>query len=100
MRFLNIHDFSVIDRMTVKEYDLRIKAYRLKNVDETYQMHLQAWLNNAVGSADKKGRPIYKTFKKFYDYDKELARINGKKISQDELDFKRKIAEINSRKGG
>lgn len=100
MRFLGIDDFNVIDRMTFREYQLRIKAYRLKSLDNSYRMHEQAWLNNVVGQTDKKGRPVYKKFTKFFDYEKRLAEIEGKMIDDDEMAFKRKIADLNSRRGG
>ena len=41
-------DLKQVGRMTIKEYSLRMKAYRLKHVDELYTLHLQAWLNSKL----------------------------------------------------
>lgn len=42
---------------------------------------MQAFLNFAVKAEKKKGKdksePVYKKFKQFYDYEKELKEISG-----------------------
>ena len=47
-----------------------------------YRTHLQAFLNFVVKAEKKAGkhktRPVYSTFKKFFDYEKELARVTKK----------------------
>lgn len=63
---------------------MRMKAYRLARVDKEYDMHLQAWLNHAVTATKEKGNkhvPAYKSFKDFYDYEKELKKIEQPKQS-------------------
>lgn len=69
--------------MTLKEYELRLKALRLQNVDESYKEHRQAFLNFSVQAMKPAGKgkqvPVYRTFRKFYDYEKELKRAEGKK---------------------
>ena len=60
-----------------------IKAVKLKQIDNDYRNHLQAYLNFAVQAEKKAGkgktRPVYNTFKKFYDYEKELQKVEKKK---------------------
>lgn len=60
-----------------------IKAVKLKQIDNDYRNHLQAYLNFAVKAEKKAGkgktRPVYNTFKKFYDYEKELQKVEKKK---------------------
>lgn len=59
-----------------------MKAVRLKQVDTDYRNHLQAYLNFAVKAEKKSGRrskPIFTTFKKFFDYDKEVKKAKGEK---------------------
>lgn len=53
-------------------------------MDEELDMHRQAWLYHQAGAKkeqNKKTVPVYKTFKDFFDYDKEIARIEGKRAS-------------------
>lgn len=44
MRYLDITDFNVIDRMTILEFELRMRAYQLKQLDkerDMYQVQVQ-----------------------------------------------------------
>lgn len=64
--------------MTLREYEWLHEAGRLREVDEDYRNHLQAFLNFVVQAKKKVGRnkevPVYKTFGSFFDYDKEVKR--------------------------
>ena len=80
-RFLDFKSFAEVDRLTIPEYNLLIKAVQLKQVDIDYRNHLQAFLNFAVKAekkSGKKSRPVYNKFKKFYDYESELSKIMKK----------------------
>lgn len=72
-----------MDILTIPEYKLLMKAVKLKQIDIDYRNHLQAYLNFAVQAEKKAGkgktRPVYNTFKKFYDYEKELQKVEKKK---------------------
>ena len=72
-----------MDILTIPEYKLLMKAVKLKQIDIDYRNHLQAYLNFAVKAEKKAGkgktRPVYNTFKKFYDYEKELQKVEKKK---------------------
>ncbi|MBU3876483.1 hypothetical protein HGO97_011740 [Faecalicatena sp. AGMB00832] len=69
--------------MTIREYEMRMEAFRLGMVDRDYYIHWQAYLNFAVQAERPVGKgrtkPVYNRFDKFYDYEKELKRISGKK---------------------
>lgn len=70
-----------IRRMTLAEYYLRIDAYKLQRVDREYDIHLQAWVNNQAKAEKKKGKntvPYFKSFDKFYDYEKRIEEVTGK----------------------
>jgi hypothetical protein len=58
-----------------------MEAVRLKQIDQNFWTHLQAWLTFAAKAEKKAGKgktkPVYSKFKKFFDYDKELAQANG-----------------------
>lgn len=87
-RFLDYKSFAEVDRLTIPEYELLMEGVRLKQVDMDYRNHLQAYLNFAVKAEKKAGKgkskPVYSSFKKFYDYEKKLAEIQkkGKKKSR------------------
>lgn len=66
--------------MTPAEYELLIEAAELRIVDQDYRNHLQAYLNFAVqATRGKSGRPVYRRFKSFYDYEKEIDKVSRKK---------------------
>ncbi|MDD3362644.1 MAG: hypothetical protein PHW34_13325 [Hespellia sp.] len=72
-----------MDSLTIPEYELLMKAVRLKEVDKDYRNHLQAFLNFKVQAKRKVGKnkekPVYSTFKKFFDYEKTINDIASKK---------------------
>ena len=51
-----------------------MEAFQLRLVDEEFYAHRQAFLNYQVQATDKKGKPIYRRFDKFYDYEKAINR--------------------------
>ena len=53
-------------------------AFKLKQVDKQFDMHLQAWLQNQVTATKEQGNkhvPVYKKFSDFYDYEKEIKKV-------------------------
>ena len=85
-RYLDFTSFAEVDRLTIPEYKLLMQAVRLKQVDMDYRNHLQAYLNFAVKAEKKAGknksRPVYNRFSKFYDYEKEIAKITNKETKK------------------
>lgn len=80
LRYLEMNDFLEIDRMTISEYQLRQKAYQLRQLDQEYFLHLAAWKNYEVQAQAKKGKkqvPVYPTFQSFFDYEKLQEKIVG-----------------------
>ena len=55
--------------MTLSEYYLRLEAYQLSEIKHENDLALQAWLNQQVQATkgEKHPKPIYKSFKQFYD---------------------------------
>lgn len=77
VRYLDFKSCAEVDRLTIPEYELLMEGVRLKQIDKDYRNHLQAFLNFVVKSekrVGKKSRPVYNTFKKFYDYEKEVKK--------------------------
>lgn len=74
-RYHGFKSFAEVDSISITEYELLMKATRLNEVDKDYRNHLQAFLNFAVqATKGKKQVPVYKKFKKFYDYEKSLEK--------------------------
>lgn len=70
-----------VDRLEIPEYELLMKALRLRLVDEERRIHEQAFLTVAArATKGKKGTPVYKRFKDFFDYEAAVKRVlNGDK---------------------
>ena len=60
------------------EYELMMEALELRMLDESLHEHRQAFLNFAVKAEKKVGKgktkPVYKRFRQFFDFDKELKK--------------------------
>lgn len=80
---MDFKSFDEVDRLTFAEYALLMKAVRLKQIDTDYRVHQQAFLNYAVKAQKKAGKnktkPVYRKFKQFYDYEKELKKVKSEK---------------------
>lgn len=81
-RYLDFKSFAEVDKLTIPEYELLMEAVRLKQIDMDYRNHLQAYLNFVVKAEKKAGKgkskPVYSSFKKFFDYEKKLAEAKNK----------------------
>lgn len=89
--------------MTLKEYDLRMRAYRLQQVDRMFERRDLAWAIMTAKSVDKDGNYVYKTFKDFFDYDEALKTVGNTQVREEDMDqdlvrIARRLAEY--RKGG
>ena len=69
-RYLGCHSFEEVDRMTMSEFELRMIAFNLAEVDEERKRHELAYLNVKAQATNKKGKPVFESFKSFYDYEK------------------------------
>lgn len=78
-RFFGFRTFDEIDRLTFPEYELLCKAYKLETVDRDMWVHKQAYLNFMANAKKKAGKgrmkPVYESFDKFYDYQKEIDKV-------------------------
>lgn len=75
---MGFKSFDEVDRMTIREYGLLMKAAQLRQVDEQYKIHLNAWLTFAAKATRRGGRPVYGKFERFFDYKKQLAKVENK----------------------
>ena len=92
-RYFGINSFDEFNRMTMREYNILSEAYALKYVDKERDLHELAFLTFAATATKKSGKPVYKTFKKFFDYEKELERVKKKGLEETKKE-KSRIATI------
>jgi hypothetical protein len=81
VRFLGITDIDKINRLTIPEYKLLLKGQELRIEDIDERQHWQAFLNFKVQGTNKNGTPRYRSFKAFYEEDKQ-QRSRQKKSNQ------------------
>lgn len=74
-RYLGCHSFEEVDRMTMSEFELRMIAFNLAEVDEERKRHELTYLNVKAQATNKKGKPVFESFKSFYDYEKRVAEV-------------------------
>lgn len=80
--------------MTIEEYEWRMFAKKLSDVDEEHKRHQMAYLNVIAQSTDKKGKPKFEEFSDFYDYEGRIkAVMEGEGISNSKLSAE-KIEEL------
>lgn len=80
-----------------------MKAHNLRFVDEMYMLHMQAFKNFQVRARKKSGRPVYRSFDKFYNYKREVDRVmNGNRTAEDDrfADLKRFVSQQAKKKEG
>ena len=83
IRYFGFTSFKQVDQLTLAEYELMMEALELKMLDESAHEHRQAFLNFAVKAEKKAGKgktkPVYRRFRQFFDFDKELRRIKNRR---------------------
>lgn len=86
-RYLGFTSFEQVDQLTIAQYDIMMEALELKMLDQDLHEHRQAFLNFAVQAEKKAGkgktRPVYRNFRKFFDYDAELKKVKNRKKKND-----------------
>ncbi|WP_242458411.1 hypothetical protein [Ligilactobacillus salivarius] len=85
--YLGIKNRKEFYAMTLSEYNLKSEAYQLQQVKRIEELHLQAFLNQAVQATKgsiKNPTPMFTTFKSFFDTEKVIDDVR----SQFERDYK------------
>lgn len=93
-------DFLKIDRMTFYEYELRIKASRLRILDREYELHKLAWITQQAGASKKNGKPVFRGFKQFFDFEKAEKEVLAGKHKKPAPINKRIIQAMRKQKKG
>lgn len=96
-RYCGFTSFDQVDRVTIPEYRMLVKAARLREADKDYRNHLVAYLTLRAKDKKKVGKKlqyVYPTFKDFYDADKAEERALGKKDGKIRESLSKKIGDI------
>ena len=72
-RYLGCHSFEEVDRMTMSEFELRMIAFNLAEVDEERKRHELAYLNVKAQATNK--NPFLKALKVFMIMKNELLKF-------------------------
>lgn len=84
-RYLGMKSLDEVDQMTIREYNLLMKALKLREVDRDYRIHQLAWLSTAAKAMKSAGkgklRPVYTKFSQFFDYKKAVRQALGRKAN-------------------
>jgi len=83
-----MNDMQMIERLTLCEYWLRMKAYQLKQVDEMYNIRSLAWSIRAANSVDEDGKYTYQGFNDFFNYEKAQELVLHPVTTESEMDPK------------
>ena len=82
-RYFGFTSFEQVDQLTLAEYEIMMEALELRMLDESLHEHRQAFLNFVVKAEKKAGKgktkPVYKRFRQFFDYEKELKKMRERK---------------------
>lgn len=68
-------DILAIQRMTMADFEVMVKAYKLRQVDEMFMASYQAWQISQAQASDKKGHAIHKKFRSLFDYEDTLRKV-------------------------
>ena len=92
-------EMSMLDikRTTIADYEVMVESYKLAKIDREFDIHLLAWQSVQAGTTNDKGKPNYKTFDKFYDYEKRIKEIKNDeaKVNDETKSFFNMLKKIN-----
>lgn len=98
-RFFGFKTLDEVDLLTIKEYEMLCEAEKYRQIDRQRDIALGAWLSFVATAKKKVGKslkPVYPTFESFFDYSKQLKRINGEAVN----DLKQRYKALQERLTG
>lgn len=63
--------------MTIAEYELRMEAYNLKQVEKQYDSATSAWMNRNAQAFDKDGNAVFTDFNNFFDKQEAIDQVRS-----------------------
>ena len=79
---LGVRTSEEFNKLTIKEYILRSKAFKSRLEEKRLFIHLQAWLNRQIEARDESGAWVYSRWSDFYE---PLDSTKPKKKSEADL---------------
>lgn len=74
-RYLGFKYLDEIDRLTIPDFQMHLKAQAYIAVDKDHERHSLAYLIQCAKDTTANGKPKYPKFKNFYDYEKHLKKL-------------------------
>lgn len=77
-RYLGFTSLYSIKTLSLYEYEARMYAFGLSQMDKEMDMHKMAWINHQATLTKEQGNkvvPVYRNFKQFFDYEKRLREV-------------------------
>lgn len=74
------------------------KASRYRYLDREAELHKLAWIEQQAGASKKNGKPVFRTFKRFFDYNEAERQIMGETTAKPKL-LNNKLVNYLKRKG-
>lgn len=93
-----------VNKMTLNEYNLKMLAFRLRQVDRAFERRDLAWQFMCVQATDKDGKLVYREFNKFFDYEKAIKQVyqpqkDEAHMDQDLVRIARRLEEYRRKRG-
>ena len=82
--------FEQVEKLTLPEINLQMKAFKEKSSDEEGQIYALSYLINVAGSTKSNGRAKYPTFKSFYDPDKARGHEGKSALFNKVVEYRKK----------
>lgn len=101
--YLGMRSLDDVDRLTMKEYRLLTKAYKIRRFEEELHIAKQAYENFAATATKEKGRkrvPVFRDFRSFFDYEARYSEIVGESMTQHSPRFTRLIDHMKEKENG
>lgn len=77
-----VTDYDVARRMTLREYNVRMRGYVVSLVEREYLAHVTAFAHRAAMATNKKGEFVYRSLHDVFDKEKRLREILGESSAQ------------------
>ena len=97
LRYFGFVDLLEFERMTVREYSIRMIAVALRQLDQKELIHQQAWANWQIQATETRGKkevPKYRTFESFFDKQKLENKILGIDTSKFKSESDKKLMQL------
>lgn len=63
--------------MTIAEYELRMEAYNLQQVEKQYDAATLAWMNRNAQAFDEDGNAVFTDFNDFFDRNEAIDKVKS-----------------------